>query len=189
MELSKIHIESIIKAKGYLWFEDKVNIVGIRTNDNTPDKFNDWITVSYKINGVWKFEVYEATTDPGLYYLNNPMRLSGTFVMAPGQYVDVYEWGTHVSYEALILTGKIRGWRDSNKNNIIDVDKTKIYTDGKYVDIHRAHEKVIQWFIGKYSAGCQVIRKYLDWLSFLGILKSSKQKKFTYTLLEEDDWK
>lgn len=176
-------LKDTLKKKCYKYFEDKINIIGIRTNDNTPDKFNDYICVSYKD----EFHIFEATTDPGVYWLKNPMRVTGTFVMMPGQYIDCWTWGTHVHYEAFVLCKPIRGYRDSNKDNLINPDLHKIYTDGQGVDIHHAHETVIQNVVDKYSAGCQVTRKFSDWLILYGLGKTSKQKYFSYTLLEEND--
>ena len=60
--LSKELIERAVKAKGYKWFEDgQLNIVGIRTNDETPNKFNDYITISYKENNEWKLGFIEGS--------------------------------------------------------------------------------------------------------------------------------
>ena len=71
---TKEQIEAAVKAKGYTWFEDAsnkgfdVNIIGIR-NSSTGKKvtniFDDYMTISYKENGVWKSHVWACTTDPG----------------------------------------------------------------------------------------------------------------------------
>ena len=54
-------IEKAVKMKGYKWFEDvndkgyDVNIVGVRNKavgDRVTNRFDDHITVSYKVNGV-----------------------------------------------------------------------------------------------------------------------------------------
>ena len=55
-------IESAVKSKGYVWFEDvnnkgyDVNIVGVRNStpgNKVTDLFDDMLTVSYKVNGQW----------------------------------------------------------------------------------------------------------------------------------------
>lgn len=182
-QITKTLLEFTVKKLGYQWFNNGVNIIGIRTNDNTPDKFNDYLCISYKD----EFHVFEATTDPGVYWLNNPMRVTGTFIMIPGQYIDSWKIGIHVHYEALTLCKLIKGWRDNNMDNTLNPDKSKVYSDGQGVDIHHAHETTIQTVIDKYSAGCQVIRRFSDWLIFFGICKASKQEFFTYTLITEND--
>jgi len=70
-------IESIVKSKGYKWFEDNanksydVNIVGVRNNapsvaDKVTNVFDDYITISFKdASGNWQFYCWNATTDPG----------------------------------------------------------------------------------------------------------------------------
>jgi len=74
MNYTREQIEKAVKSKGYVWFEDKdnkgydVNIVGIRndsTGNNVTNVFDDYLTISYKENGQWKFHIWPATTDPG----------------------------------------------------------------------------------------------------------------------------
>lgn len=184
MNITKECIQRTLKRKGYKWEDNGVNIIGIRTNDNTPDKFNDYITISYKE----EFHVFEATTEPGVYWLKNPMRVTGTFVLPPGQYINRWKIGIHHNYKALVLDGIIAGWRDNDKDNLVDPNKSKVYSDGQAVNIHHAHENTIQTVIDKYSAGCQVIRKFSDWLIFFGICEASKQQHFTYILLTADEY-
>ena len=66
---TKEQIEKAVISKGYKWFTDSnnkdydVNIVGIRnsdTNNKVTNKFDDKITVSYKIDGEWKFHCYDC---------------------------------------------------------------------------------------------------------------------------------
>ena len=67
-------IQETVISKGYKWFtggslnkDYDVNIVGVRnssTNNEITNKFDDCITVSYKIDGIWKFHCYDCTTDP-----------------------------------------------------------------------------------------------------------------------------
>ncbi len=176
-------LKQIVLKKGYKWFDDKINIIGIRTNDQTPDKFNDYMAVAYK----GEFHLFPCTTEPGVYWLKNPMRVTGTFVMIPDQYIDCWKIGFHHDYEALVLCGIIQGWRDSNKDSLINPDKSKVYSDGQAVDIHHAHNTVVQTVIDKYSAGCQVIQKFSDWLILFGLVKAAKQDKYSYTLITEND--
>ncbi len=187
MKLSDLNLEVIKKAvlnKGYSWFLDKCNIGGIRTNNNTPDGWNDFIWIEFK--GI--FYVFKGTTRPGVYWLQHPMRESGTFVMMPGQYVDCWKKGLHSGYPALVQCKPIKGYRDSDKDNLVDPDITKIYTDGQNVDIHHAHQYVTQTVIDKYSAGCQVLDAYEDWQTFFELYGESPQTLFSYVLLTENDF-
>ena len=64
-------IETAVKAKGYKWFENgdyNLNIVGVRnaeTLNEVTNKFDDYMTLSYKEDGEWKFHCFDCTTDPG----------------------------------------------------------------------------------------------------------------------------
>jgi hypothetical protein len=183
MILTLAKIKEAYKKKGYTWFEDKVNIGGIRTNKNDVDRWNDFIFIEHK--GV--FHIFQGTTRPGKYWLQHPMRDAGTFVMVPEQYIDCWKKGMHSGYPALVQCKPIKGWRDSDKDEIVDPDKTKIYTDGQNVDIHHAHQYVKQVVIDKYSAGCQVICDFSDWQNFFEIYSEAMQEFYSYTLIEEND--
>lgn len=67
-------IEQTLLSKKYVYFNDElnkgfdVNIVGIRNSSKgakVTNLFDDWITISYKENGKWKFYIYPATTEAG----------------------------------------------------------------------------------------------------------------------------
>ena len=98
-----ITIQNIQKAllkKGYNLFEDdsknyNLNLVGIRSKDETPNTFNDWFTVFWKYQGEWFFYVFKCTTDPGLYWLNHPMNKLGTGILKEGQYHGMWARDLH----------------------------------------------------------------------------------------------
>ena len=72
MSFTREQIEATVKAKSYEWFDGTkdfdLNIVGIRnstTKTVVTNLFDDWMTVSYKDGGEWKFYIWPCTTDPG----------------------------------------------------------------------------------------------------------------------------
>ncbi len=78
---------------GNAFFENgnhNLNIVGIRTKDVEANSFNDFIAAAYKDRGQWELKVYEATTDPGVYWRRHPMNRKGTAVLVPGQHRRCY---------------------------------------------------------------------------------------------------
>ena len=85
-------IETAVKAKGYKWFENgdyNLNIVGIRnseTLEEVTNKFDDHITLSYKVGGEWKFHCFDCTTDPGKHWVENIMREEGVAILKENQY-------------------------------------------------------------------------------------------------------
>lgn len=185
--LNKEVLERALKAKGYRWYEDKVNIIGIRTSDTTPNVFNDYLTITWKENGKWEFLGFEATTDPGLYWLKNPGNVKGTAIVVPGQYLNLWQHGFHSGYPALVQTGnKIKVIRDNDRNDYLNMNGPS--EEGYFgINCHRTHASLIMWKVDKWSAGCQVIRNSKSWDRFYAILKRNKQDFYTYTLLTEQD--
>jgi hypothetical protein len=173
-----------MRRLGYTVLDDgRWNIVGIRANTDVPNSFDDEIHIIRKLNdGTWENHYYQITTDPGLYYLNNPMNVKGTGIMAPGQYKDAYGWGHHKGqYEALTQQGPVSAYRDSNRDNKIDYNISSIQTGMYGMNIHKAGDSSTS--VDKWSAGCQVFKRSSDFSDFKSKLKTTGQKKFTYTLM------
>lgn len=182
-------LKKIAAEKKYLIYEDKLNIWGVRAIDMTPNKFNDLLVVFYKdTKGTWIINQYKLTTDPGSYWLLNPLNVEGTFIMLEGQYIDSHTIGLHKGYPALVQCGKLKGYRDKDKDNVLDLDPNAIKEIGlSGVNIHHAGEDSVQ--VDKWSAGCQVLAKMKDWIKFFMTVTTFKkvQSKFTYTLINERD--
>jgi len=57
MSFTREQVEKAVKAKGYKYFENgdlNLNIIGIRNSapgKEVTNKFDDWLTLSYKENG------------------------------------------------------------------------------------------------------------------------------------------
>tara|TARA_B100000497_G_scaffold126830_1_gene166799 strand:+ start:185 stop:799 length:615 start_codon:yes stop_codon:yes gene_type:complete len=199
---TKEAIESAVKAKGYKWFEDHknlgfdVNIVGIRnseTSNEVTNKFDDKITVSYKIDGEWQFHCYDCTTDPGKHWVENIMNKHGVAILKPGQYRSSHKIRLHGGrYEALGQQKPVKVYRDKNLDGKYDLSEENVM-EGLYgINIHRATKyagrKSTQ--IDKWSAGCQVIAANDDWTAFMKIMRKARAiwgNSFTYTLLESKD--
>ena len=60
-------IIEVMEAKNYEVFRNErghnLNIVGIRTDDDSANSFNDWLTVFYSFGNVWNFFAFPATID------------------------------------------------------------------------------------------------------------------------------
>ena len=192
-------IETTVKAKGYKWFENgdyNVNIVGVRnseTLEEVTNKFDDHMTLSYKIDGEWKFHCYDCTTDPGKYWVENIMRESGVAILKPNQYRGSYKIRLHRGqYEALGQEGPVQVYRDNNKDECYDLIEENVEQGLFGINIHRATKwegkKSSQ--VDKWSAGCQVIAANDDWEEFMSICRKARDtwgNSFTYTLIESDD--
>ena len=61
MSFTREQIQTAVQSKGHKFFENgdyNVNIVGVRnsaTDNKVTNKFDDWMTISYKVNGEWNF--------------------------------------------------------------------------------------------------------------------------------------
>ena len=199
MSYTREQIKAAVESKGYKWFANgdyNVNIVGVRnseTNDEVTNKFDDKITISYKVNDEWMYHEYNCTTDPGDDYVDNPMLEKGVAILKPGQYRGSHKIRLHAGkYEALGQKKDVTVYRDRNKDGKYDFDESTTDTGLFGINIHRATalEGKTSTYVDKWSAGCQVIASNDDWHEFLGICKKARDtwsNSFTYTLIESKD--
>jgi hypothetical protein len=192
-------IETAVKAKGYKWFENgdyNLNIVGVRngeTGTEVTNKFDDFLTLSYKVNGEWNYHCFDATTDPGKHWVENIMREEGVAVLKENQYRGSHKIGLHQGkYEALRQQKPVQVYRDNDLDGNYDLLEENIQEGIFGINIHRATKwegkKSTQ--IDKWSAGCQVIAANDDFRLFMEICNKAKDawsNSFTYTLINTND--
>lgn len=177
-------IEQVLKNKGYVFFDKgdyNINIVGIRnssTGKRVSNLFDDWMTVSYKINGEWKFAIWSCTVDNG----------DGSARLVEGQYRSSFTIGKHQGkYDALKQCKTLKVYRDWNLKDGI-YDESKIYTDVSGLNIHHAGKDSLK--VNNWSEGCQVFKRLSDFLEFMKIIFQSQKLHgdyFTYTLINSND--
>ena len=193
-------IERAVKAKGYVWFEDRsnkgydVNIVGVRNNapsvaDKVTNVFDDHITVSFKDeNGVKQFFCWRATTDPGKKGVQQFANRKGVARLVPNQYRGAYAIDKHGGkYTALCQRLKpVTVYRDADKN--LTFDESKLDTGMFGINIHKAGRD--STWVENWSEGCQVFKRSVDFDAFMKIIQQARKiwgNKFTYTLIESTD--
>ena len=198
MKFSREQVEEAVLSKGYKYFTSgdyNVNINGIRNSDTcerVTNHYDDWMTVSYMVDGEWKYHIWPITTDPGLYWMDHPMNKDGCAILVPGQYRGVYKLDYHRGkYLALCQRlGSVSVYRDGDKDDMYDFNAATI-SDGKFgINIHRSSAYNTTTEIDRYSAGCQVFSNPDDFDEFIDIMKKSSKawgNKFTYTLIESND--
>lgn len=196
MSYKREQIEETVKSKGYVWFEGTkdfdVNIVGVRnssTGDKVTNVFDDFLTVSYKDGGEWKFHIWPATTDPGKKGVMEYHNAAGVARLVPGQYRGSHTIGLHQGkYEALKQQKPVKVYRDKDKDMQYDED---IIQEGVFgINIHKAGAD--STYVENWSEGCQVFKKSADFDSFMKIMNKAATihgKSFTYTLIESEDIK
>lgn len=198
MSITREQVETAVKAKKYVWFEDTnnkgydVNIVGIRnsaTGDKVTNLFDDYLTISYKENGEWKFHIWEATTDPGTKGILETKNKSGIARLVEGQYRGSHTIRLHQGkYEALGQAKNVKVYRDANRD--MKYDETKIDEGVFGINIH--HAGADSTYVNDWSMGCQVFKKKKDFEEFMKICRKARDihgNSFTYTLIESSDIK
>jgi hypothetical protein len=147
-DFTREQVQKAVELKDYRWFEGgdyNLNIVGIRnssTEGKVTNKFDDWVTLSYSVNGELKYEEFRATTDPGSHWERNLMNKDGVAILVPGQYRGSHTIGLHQGkYEALRQKSPLKVYRDNNKDGVYDFSEESI-KEGIYgINIHRATSK------------------------------------------------
>src|SRR5262245_26782015 len=112
-------IKTISKQKNYVLYTRpyQLNIWGFRNVQTKANRFDDEIHVFYKTNLLkWEYHIFKATTDPGTFWLYNPLMPQGTAILAGGQYVDTFELGLHYTYIALVQRKPVTVIRDYNRD-------------------------------------------------------------------------
>lgn len=198
MSFTREQIEAAVKSKGYVWFGDSsnkgfdLNIVGIRnssTGKKVTNLFDDYITLSFKENGHWKFYCWPATTDPGKKGVLEHSNKSGVARLVEGQYRGSHGIGLHQGkYEALRQFKNVKVYRDANKDLIYDENKIAEGVFG--INIHKAGNN--STYVENWSEGCQVFKRSADFNEFMKICRKAREiwgNSFTYTLIESNDIK
>lgn len=188
--------KTLFEEKGYAYFTKgnyNLNIIGIRSNNNrrVTNKFDDVLVVIYRDNNdTIVRKCFDITTEPGSYYMKNPITTKGTGILVPNQYRGCWEIGLHQGkYKALCQCKPVELYRDNNKDDIFDIKPETIERGIFGVNIHKAGNNSTQ--IDKWSAACQVFANSSDFATFMKLcdnqIANSNGKTFTYTLLNEED--
>lgn len=189
--------------KGY-WIARSPNMYNIvysegMNGDGTlnEDVFNEWndrrMVIRIAPGGKPQMLVNDqGTTEPGKFYTDRPMNPQGAARLAFGQY-KAWCVGLHQGTQpALVQRDLLRVHRDLNKdgkrtNDMIDIGTTF------GVNQHTTSRNKIPAFVGPFSAGCLVGRRYDYHLLFLKTIKQDVRYKlnngymFVSTLIAGDD--
>jgi hypothetical protein len=182
-----------LMGQGYRVFTRpfELNIVGIRSRSLIPNTFNDRINVLYRDDkGNWQYHSFPATTDPGVFWLKNPLNPQGTAILKAGQYLNSHVIGLHRSkYLALVQRAPVTVIREIKRDGTFDFggkEDTGLFG----INIHRALQEGTTKYIDKFSAGCQVLANATDFNAFMASCERHKQlygNSFTYTLLHDTE--
>lgn len=182
----------LLELKNYVLYSRpyELNIIGVRHNGTVPNKFDDKLYVFWKNDkGIWEGDQFNITTDPGTFWLENPMSPKGTAILKEGQYIGGWKLGLHQGkYKALTQAKPITVYRNYDRKALIDFNNGTEETGLFGVNIHRANAQGTTKVIDKYSAGCQVFENAEDFAKFLVMTDKHEAlygNSFTYTLVDE----
>ncbi len=172
-------------GKGY-WIcrlQQCVNIVYVEglnengvLNKDKANEFNDLrIVIMINSKGVPVIKaLWQATTEPGKYYTENPMNEGGAARIKFGQY-RAWAVGNHEpNHEALRQVEPIQVHRDLNKDYIRTGDKID---EGLFaINQHWGYDHPVD-NVGRASAGCLVGRTKEGHKAFMKIIKADPKYK------------
>lgn len=189
MSLDPQKIVQAMQAHGYRVDvgDDVMNIVYIegmeldgRPNGNRPNCWDDLRTL-IRVHPTGQAEVlgaWEATTEPGEYWTDNPMNSAGAFHIDIGQQTA---WcpGEYHGAEALVQCRNLRGTRDGARHYARD-GKPDVGMFG--VHHHKGYDYPKN-DIGRSSAGCQVGRTVAGHMEFMKLLHKDRRwaQSFVWT--------
>ncbi|WP_185113969.1 hypothetical protein [Fulvivirga imtechensis] len=187
--------KQILKAKGYLVYQRpwQLNIVAFRSRFLRSNAFDDWLIVFYRNDGgKWVYHHFPCTTDPGQYWLDNPMHPKGTAFLKANQYVDSYAIGFHkASYEALVQVKPVTVIRDYDRGGLFNWFSSGYPDTGLFgINVHRATANGTSVQVDSYSAGCIVLANSTDFAILMKLARVHKSlygNRFTLTLIDYRD--
>jgi len=203
MKISEIktyeQVKALYNSKNYVFRENEMslNLGAIRNKNSQSDKFDDLGWCAWRENNVPQIAFFWLTTDPGKYWLQNPMKDEGCAIMVPGQYKEVYGVGLHNGkYQCFKQLGNMSYVRDNNKDTILDFSlyrdpekrKKSLFWANISSNFHRASEFHNVPIIGRYSAACQVVQNPQTFKKLIELRDKSVlagYTRFDYTLFEE----
>ena len=191
--LTKVkNLEGFVRIPSGHW------IIGVRSNEDLYDTYDDKF---YEFVGENFVRVLTGTTNSGGKQLRGGFKTFNKYgsaiLKADEWYYDVWEYGLHRGkMPSLRQRGsKVKVYRDGNMNDKAEEIGKQIsgwyginYHTNTY-DFSKKSLGILKWFIGNWSAGCQVINnreEYLEQMDNFRLLHNiGEQKLVTYCLLNE----
>lgn len=195
--ISIAQLQQAMFFQGYPVFDKdhknyNLNLIGVRSEDSTPNTFNDWFCMLWRFQGNWNLLTFPITTDPGTYWLGSERMGSenGTAVLKKGHWEKMWKVGRHKNYKALQQINEVVVLRDDNQDGKVDTDTEKEQRGIFGINCHRASQWQTTKEVGAYSAGCQVFadpQNFLHMLTIAELAAANWGNEFSYTLLDEKD--
>jgi hypothetical protein len=194
MNVTLNQLTTAMKTAGHKLFsrgDYNLNFIGVRSDNRKANTFNDVFCVVFKVANQDVLLQFSCTTDPDMYYRQNPLNSKGTARVKTGQYRGLWQLGRHQGkYPALVQVANITVYRETLANTDLDLSDINTETGLFGINCHRASEHGIANTVDKFSAGCQVIQhpeEYRLLINLCHIAAAKHGNSFTYTLLNQSD--
>ncbi len=200
MNFNDVTIDMVVQAyyrKAYRFLDGGntspylMNVFGIRSKNPATNKFDDMMGVLTRDYGATQIlQKSSGTTEPGFYWLENPENVHGTAILVPGQYLNSHTVGLHKGqYPALVQVGKMKFYRDSNKDDTYDCDPSTIEEGVIGCNVHHAAMDHTSTVIDKWSAACQVYANPDEHVGMMDMARIQFKTRplFDYTLFLEEE--
>ena len=179
-------LKRVTKLDTFKGFPKDEFIIGVRSKENTKNVYDDKF---YHYNGnLVCINVLTGTTNSGSYGFKNYLKWNSKGVAeikANECYYNVWKPGLHKGkMQGLRQVGGFKVIRKKHENDSI-LFWTIEFNRGLnfHTNTYNKLSKVVKWFIGGWSVGCQVCNNPVDYYKSMKTLK--KQKRITYFLIEE----
>jgi len=180
-------LERVKSLKNYIGMPKGYWLLGVRSNDDLPNRFDDKI---YLFKGEEFVLVTSATTNAGTPTLKQFEKVNkkGAAVLKADQwYYDVWKYGRHQGkVEALLQLGApVQVYRDTDKDDKSE-EQGKLDTGYFGINFHPNTydlSKPSGTNVGWWSAGCQVVNNVSNYKIMIKLLKT--EKFVTYCLINE----
>lgn len=143
-----------------------VNLIALRKLKTVNDMFDDVLIVVWKDKtGKKHLRAFDATTEAGSYWYENPVNIGGTAEIIEGYHPEIWRLGLHRGrYQALVQNKEVQiiRWRN---NQVVGTEK------GFFgLNLHRASASKKSTMVGKWSAGTIAIADPKDFAELMAIL-------------------
>lgn len=185
-------LDKVQTLKSFDGVPDEYWILGVRSKEDKPNKFDDKF---YVYKGHQFVTVTTGTTNAGLSILKSGFKKynkqGAAIVKSEEWYYDIYKYGLHRGkMEALRQRSSkpILYYRDGDMDSKAE-EQGELYRGVIYTNFHGStynkgsfleRDKINGW-----SAGCMVCNKNKEYEKIIKILKDSKQKYFSFCLIKE----
>jgi len=198
LDLDLFTPDAILHARemGFETWEDpwRLWLYGIRSPNRSAGAFDDELGCCLVDDaGLWNVYTWPGTTDPGSYYLAEPLNSQGCAILVEGQYLDTWTIDLHGGkYEALCQRAEeVTCYRDDSRDDKLDLDPDTMETGWYGINIHAATqiEGATSTQVGRWSAGCQVHASSGGFAEMMRLahqqVEETGRETFSYTLMDQ----